>query len=503
MKRGLKGYLLLILVMLFCIGCGKADSDANTKEITCVDDLNGAKIGVQLGTVADRYATDYEGDDEGTKVERFNKSAEAIQALKQKKIDCVIVDEQPAKKFVEDESSLKILDDAFAREDYAICIAKGNDELVTKVNGALDELEAEGTIAKITANYIGDDTKGSFQYESPDGIKYDNGTLVVATNAAFPPYEYYENGEVTGIDIDLVRAIGDKLGMKIEIEEMEFDSIINAVNSKKADLGVSGISKTAEREKAINFSRAYTTANQVIIVSTSEAGDSSSGIVDDIKKCFVDDARWQYIVKGLCNTIIIAVCAVAIGLLLGFLVAVIRCTHDKNNTLGFLNWICKVYLTVTRGTPMMIQLLIIYYIIFASVNINKIFVAVIAFGINSGAYVAEIMRGGIMSIDDGQMEAGRSLGFTYAHTMTLIIIPQAIKNALPSLANEFISLIKETSICGYIGLLDLTRGGDIIRSITYEAFLPLIAVALIYLALVQLLTFAVGKLERGLRKNEQ
>lgn len=291
--------------------------------------------------------------------------------------------------------------------------------------------------------------------------------------------------------------------MKIEIEEMEFDSIINAVNSKKADLGVSGISKTEEREKAINFSRAYTTANQVIIVNTSDAGDSSSGIVDDIKKCFVDDARWQYIVKGLCNTIIIAVCAVAIGLLLGFLVAVIRCTHDKNNTLGFLNWICKVYLTVTRGTPMMIQLLIIYYIIFASVNINKIFVAVIAFGINSGAYVAEIMRGGIMSIDDGQMEAGRSLGFTYAHTMTLIIIPQAIKNALPSLANEFISLIKETSICGYIGLLDLTRGGDIIRSITYEAFLPLIAVALIYLALVQLLTFAVGKLERGLRKNEQ
>ena len=142
MKRGLKGYLLLILVMLFCIGCGKADSDANTKEITCVDDLNGAKIGVQLGTVADRYATDYEGDDEGTKVERFNKSAEAIQALKQKKIDCVIVDEQPAKKFVEDESSLKILDDAFAREDYAICIAKGNDELVTKVNGALDEIRS-------------------------------------------------------------------------------------------------------------------------------------------------------------------------------------------------------------------------------------------------------------------------------------------------------------------------------------------------------------------------
>ena len=169
----------------------------------------------------------------------------------------------------------------------------------------------------------------------------------------------------------------------------------------------------------------------------------------------------------------------------------------------FLNAICNVYLTVIRGTPTMVQLLIMYYVIFASSNLNKVVVAFLAFGINSGAYVAEIVRSGIMSIDRGQLEAGRSLGFSYASTMWYIIMPQAFKNVLPALANEFIVLLKETSICGYIGLMDLTRGGDIIRSRTYNAFMPLLAVALIYLILVMILSALVRQLERRLRNSER
>ena len=207
--------------------------------------------------------------------------------------------------------------------------------------------------------------------------------------------------------------------------------------------------------------------------------------------------------KGLVNTLIIALCAVLAGMFIGFIVAIIRVTHDKTGSLTVLNSICKVYLTIIRGTPMMIQLLIIYYVVFKAVVVPKVIVSIIAFAINSGAYVAEIMRGGIMSVDGGQMEAGRSLGLSYKQTMVSIVLPQAIKTVLPSLLNEFISLIKETSICGYIGLIDLTRGGDIIRSITYEAFMPLIAVAFIYLAIVQLLTIGVGKLEKNLRKSEK
>ena len=217
---------------------------------------------------------------------------------------------------------------------------------------------------------------------------------------------------------------------------------------------------------------------------------------------FIDDNRWRYITDGLKITLLVTVFAVVIGVVLGFLIAIVRTTHDKTGKLKILNAICKVYLTVIRGTPVVVQLMIIYFIIFGSVDISKVVVAIVAFGINSGAYVAEIFRSGIMSIDNGQFEAGRSLGFNYAQTMMYIVMPQAFKNVLPTLCNEFISLLKETSVSGYIALQDLTKGGDIIRSRTYDAFMPLIAVALIYLAMVMIFTKLVSLLERRLRNSD-
>ena len=228
-----------------------------------------------------------------------------------------------------------------------------------------------------------------------------------------------------------------------------------------------------------------------------------SGFKESFYQNFIEKDRWQYLLTGLENTLLITIFAVLIGVAIGFLVAIIRASHDKNGSLKILNFICRVYLTVIRGTPTMIQLMITYYIIFASVNVSKIFVAVCAFGINSGAYVAEIVRSGIMSIDQGQFEAGRSLGFNYVQTMRLIILPQAFKNVLPALANEFITLLKETSISGYIAIPDLTKGGDIIRSQTYDAFLPLFGVAVIYLVLVMILTAGGHKLETRVRTNER
>ena len=203
------------------------------------------------------------------------------------------------------------------------------------------------------------------------------------------------------------------------------------------------------------------------------------------------------------NTLKIAFFAVLIGVVFGFLLAIIRFSCDTTGKLKILNWICKAYITIIRGTPTMIQLLIIYYVVFASVNINAVFVAIVAFGLNSSAYIAEIVRSGLYSIDKGQLEAGRSLGFNYSKTLWYFILPQAVKNILPALGNEFIVLLKETSISGYIGILDLTRGGDLIRSRTYDAFMPLIAVALIYLALVMFLSMLVGRLERRLKKNDK
>ncbi len=216
---------------------------------------------------------------------------------------------------------------------------------------------------------------------------------------------------------------------------------------------------------------------------------------------FIQDNRWEYLSGGFIKTIEISFFAVLLGLLLGFTVAVIRATHDRTNRLKFLNFLCKVYLTVIRGTPAVVQLLIIYFVILKSCD-NKVLVAIIAFGVTSGAYVAEIIRGGIMSIDKGQFEAGHSLGLTYFQTMVYVILPQVFKNVLPALGNEFIVLIKETSVSGYIALQDLTKGGDIIRGQTYDAFMPLMAVALIYLACVMFLTWLLGILERRLKKNE-
>lgn len=217
---------------------------------------------------------------------------------------------------------------------------------------------------------------------------------------------------------------------------------------------------------------------------------------------FMKEDRWRYITNGLKTTLTVTFFAVLIGIALGFLIAVIRSTHDKTGKMKVLNILANIYLTVIRGTPVVVQLLITYFVIFGSVNINKVLVAVIAFGINSGAYVAEIIRSGIMSVDNGQFEAGRSLGFNYAQTMIYIILPQAFKNVLPALANEFIVLLKETSVAGYIALEDLTKGGDIIRSRTYDAFMPLIAVALVYLVMVVVFNALVKQLERRLRNSE-
>lgn len=232
--------------------------------------------------------------------------------------------------------------------------------------------------------------------------------------------------------------------------------------------------------------------------------------IEEFVFVFIEKDRWLLLLKGLGTTLLITLFAALIGVVLGFITAIVRATHDKttglrpipNFILKFFNFISKLYLTVIRGTPVLVQLLIIYFVIFSSSNIDKVVVSIIAFGLNSGAYVAEIVRSGIMSIEQGQMEAGRCLGFSYTQTMVHIIMPQAFKNSLPSLGNEIIVLLKETSVSGWIAVADLTKGGDIIRSATYSAFLPLIAVALIYLVVVMFLSSLVTKLERRLRESD-
>ncbi len=245
-------------------GTATKDETSSTKTIATVDDLEGAKIGVQLGTTGDIYASDYE--DKGSIIERYNKGADAVLALTQGKIDCVIIDSEPAKAFVAANEGLKILDEPFAEEDYAICVAKDNTDLLGKINTALAELKADGTTENIAKNFIGDDTKGKTPYVTPEGTEYPNGELHMATNAFFEPYEYYDGDTVVGIDASMAQAICDKLGYKLVIDDMDFDAIVTAVQTGKADFGMAGMTVTEERQQAVSFSDSYTTATQVIIV---------------------------------------------------------------------------------------------------------------------------------------------------------------------------------------------------------------------------------------------
>ena len=451
-------------------------------------------------------------------------------------------------------------------------------------------------------------------------VSADAKNLTIATEATFPPYEYYSNGEIVGVDIDIMKRVAEELNEKLIVKDVTFDSIISEVKTGKSDIGASGISYTPERAEQVDFSDSYIDSNQVLVVRTdsyitgiddlnglsvavqlgtvadSYLTDNYPGIkvvrekkflaaIQDVKDGKVDavfmdyvpatqfqgselkilenpvmsdtysfavakgntelleainkviaemketgeiekllikhlknqnnidtttnnsnsflkmfeDGRFKFILEGLGNTLLIAFFAVIIGIILGTLIALIRSFHDNTGKLVILNQLVKLYTDIIRGTPSTLQLMIIYYIIFASVDVNIVLVGIIAFGINSSAYVAEIIRGGINSIDKGQMEAGYALGLNFTQIMKYIILKPAVRNSLPALGNEFITLIKETSIGAYIGIVELTKASDIIASRTYNYFLPLIFVALIYLVITFILSRLVSAMEKRLK----
>jgi polar amino acid transport system substrate-binding protein len=266
-ERGItmKKFISLVLAAAIALSCVFVFTSCGdeTKTVTGKKDLEGAVIGVQRGTTGDELAKKYEK--KGSTVERYNTGNDAVMALVQGKVDCVIIDNQPAKSYVKANKGTKILDEALQKEEYAICLKKGS-KLTGKINSALKELKKDGTVDKILNNYTVDKDKGKNPYKSPKGVKRPNGELHMATNAAFEPYEYIKDKKIVGIDPDLAQAICDKLGYKLVIDDMEFDSIIASVSSGKSDFGMAGMTVTNERKKSVDFTDTYADANQVIIV---------------------------------------------------------------------------------------------------------------------------------------------------------------------------------------------------------------------------------------------
>ena len=449
-----------------------------------------------------------------------------------------------------------------------------------------------------------------------------DGELILVTEAGFAPYEYYDNGEITGVDIEIAQYIADYLNKELVIKDVAFDSIISEVRTGKSDIGAAGISYTEERSRQVDFTINYAESKQVVIVKkdsyikdpsylinqkvavqlgttadsyltenyprleivrekkflaaiqdlkdnkvvavvmdelpakqlinedmvilneplltdsygmivkqgNTELLEASNKVIQDlkdngkidemilnhmgikeiakhnslkdrIKQTLIYDNRYKYILEGLKNTAIITIGALIIGLLIGTLTSISINYHENTGKLKLLSLLSKAYVNVIRGTPSTLQLMIIYYVIFSNTNVNIVLVGILAFGINSGAYVSEIIRAGINSIDKGQQEAGYSLGLNYRQVMSNIIFPQALKNILPALGNEFITLVKETSIGAYIGIVELTKASDIIASRTYDYFLPLILIALIYLTITMILSKLVNKMERRLNND--
>ena len=257
MKKLLKSIAATAMLVVMCAGCG----GVKPNEVFTKDDLTNKIIGVQLGTTGDIFAEDVEG----AQIERYKAGADPVQALKQGKVDAVIIDNEPAQVFVSKNNDLTILEEEFITEEYAIAIKKGNTELTEAINGALAQIKENGTLDSIKANWIGEEA-GEHPYVTPEGTEYPNGKLVMATNAKFPPYESVEGGAVIGFDVDMMRAVCDIIGYDLEITDMDFDSIIAAVDSGKADVGVAGMTVTEDRLKNIDFSESYTTSKQVIIV---------------------------------------------------------------------------------------------------------------------------------------------------------------------------------------------------------------------------------------------
>ena len=441
--------------------------------------------------------------------------------------------------------------------------------------------------------------------------------LILSTEAGFAPYEYYSNGEIVGVDIDIAKKIAEELNMELVIKDVAFDSIISEVKTGKSDIGAAGISYTEEREKEVDFTVNYIESRQVIIVNkdsnifksadlankkvavqlgsvaddylsnnfdkvniirekkflaaiqdlkdykvdavvmdevpalklissnmiileeplltdsygmivqkgntkllevankvinelkdsgeidnylmnhleVNQVKEEKNGLISRFYNSVIYDERYKFILEGLKNTLIIAIGAVLIGIVLGMIAAISNNIYKSTGKFKILAAIARAYVTVIRGTPSTLQLMIIYYVIFKQTSINIVLVGIIAFGINSGAYVAEIIRAGINSIDKGQWEAGYSLGLSYPQVISKIIMPQSIKNILPALGNEFITLVKETSIGAYIGIVELTKASDIIASRTYDYFFPLIMIAIIYLIITLFLSKLINLME--------
>lgn len=484
--------LLLLILLALVAGCS-SDTD---KQYRCQDnfvgyrnmnDLSEKRIGVLLGTTHDAYLS--KNFPKATIV-RIDSQSDMLLTLKGGKCDVIVIDGESFEAMCKDDPEVCVLDENIFDEQIGIGFQLGNTALRDEFNSMLTEFREDGTYDQMYKRWFG---SGEAKPVMPTLDLPKTGTpLQVAVSSTSYPFDYYENGQSVGFDNELLIRFGQRIGRPVRFQIINFGGLIAAISSGKVDIIASGITVTPERAKNVAFSDSYYTSRAVGgILKKNLAGNTATSTAPTVEKQsffasssdsfynnLIAEKRYVLILKGLWQTLVISVCAALLGTMLGALICFMRMSKRV-----MLHSIAKSYITLMRGIPVLVLLMLLYYAVFAKWDISATLVAIITFALNFAAYVSEMFRTSIQGVDRGQTEAGIALGFTKVQTFLFIVMPQAVKSVLPVYKGELISLVKMTSIVGYIAVEDLTKASDIIRSRTFDAFFPLVMVAIIYFLL--------------------
>ena len=486
-------FLLLILaaVLFSFIGKGSSGRAMTLQNVSGLSDFEGKTIGVQTGTIFDKMVEDKIS---GVKIKYFNNYTDMMSALESGIIDAFAGDEPTVKYMRSQGRDVDTLPQYLDEYDFGFVFSKNEHGkyLCGQFSSYVDSARENGELKSIDEKWFGKDDSVRVPPDL-DSLDGDNGVLELATEALAAPFCYVQDGEILGYDIDVAFNFCKQYGYKLKINDMNFDAIIPSVSTGKTDFGCSMISITEERKESVDFSSSTYNGGSVLAVLDEETARSIEknktffgSIKESFEKNFIRESRYKLILEGIGTTLLITSLAAVFGTLIAFLICLFR---RVNSVLA--GRICNFYVKLMQGTPIVVFLMILYYVVFGNSGLSSIWVAVIGFSFNFGAYASEIMRSGIESIDPGQREAALALGFTENQTFFRFIFPQAAVRFLPVYRGELISMLKNTSIVGYIAIQDLTKMSDIIRSRTYEAFFPLIVTALIYFIIAWVITLLI------------
>lgn len=469
----------------------KTQTAPTNDSYTSVEELRQKRIGIQTGTNYDLLIRNAFPD---AKPSYYNNQSDLLAALTAGKIDAFPSDE-PVIRYIINQgyAGITYIPEYIDSFDFAYCFSKTDDgeRLCAEFSEFIGSLQADGMLSELKEKWFGADETGK---QIPDYRTFPapKGTLIMATDGDYPPFEYVRNGEVVGYDVDIAAQFCEAYGYGLQVQIMNMDAVLPAVQSGKCDFVGSALTITPERAESVLFSTPNYSGGVVLVVRSNTGNQEStfwSGIKSSFDKTFIREKRWSLFLEGITNTLLITVMSLLCGTALGF--GVFMLCRNGNR---IANGITRFSMWLVQGTPMVVLLMILFYIVFGKAAISGVLVAVIGFTLTFGASVFGLLKMGVGAVDSGQYEAAYALGYPNRRTFFTIILPQALPHVLPAYKGEIVSLIKATAIVGYIAVQDLTKMGDIVRSRTYEAFFPLIAVTVIYFVLEALLGFVISRI---------